>query len=175
MVDMRIYLPATLSLLAVARRQGRVTESPCVAFGVTPTLREWYAEGDMEELEYAALALAARQSVTLLAQDPSAPRRRVVLAADVPDAWVRPRPDGPRAALSVLQPVPWSALAAVHVDAPEAEPVVGAAANAWAAAVGGDADAQFTLDGAEDEELLWFAVQEVDELLVRTAIKPGDG
>ena len=55
------------------------------AFTVTPALREWYAQADLEELEYAALTHAARASLWLLLADPDAPRRRVVLAADVPD------------------------------------------------------------------------------------------
>ena len=33
------------------------------AYAVTPALREWYAEGDAEELEYAALQEAARASL----------------------------------------------------------------------------------------------------------------
>jgi len=43
---------------------------------VTPTLREWYAEGDAEELEYAALMAAARASLRLLAHASDAPPRR---------------------------------------------------------------------------------------------------
>ncbi|WP_445058121.1 DUF6912 family protein, partial [Streptomyces griseus] len=29
----------------------------------------------------------------------------------------------------------------------------------------GDDDAQFTVDGAEDHELLWFGVQEIPQLI----------
>jgi hypothetical protein len=168
MAGMRIYVPATLPLLATARATGQVTDGPVVAFAVTPALREWYVEGDLEELEYAALSAASRQSLVLLAADPDALRRRVVMAADIPDAWLRHNHDGGRAALatlSVLQPVPWSALAAIHVDGYEAEPVVSAAAGAVAAAAEGDEDAQFAVDTADDESLLWYAVQEADDLL----------
>ncbi len=71
---MRIYLPSTLSALAAVLRTGQVT-APACAFTVTPTLREWYASGDMEELEYAAMSAAARASLRLLAADPQAPSR----------------------------------------------------------------------------------------------------
>lgn len=171
---MRIYLPSTLPLLAVAQRQRQVTDGPGVAFAVTPALREWYAEGDLEELEYAALTAAARQSLALLAADPDALRRRVVLVADVPDAWVRQLGEAERALLSVLQPVPWTSLAALHVDGLEAEPVVAAAANAVDDAVKGDEDAQFTVESAEDETLLWYAVQEADDLLAAAAFGVDD-
>ncbi|KJY24931.1 DUF6912 family protein, partial [Streptomyces katrae] len=58
-----------------------------------------------------------------------------------------------------------SVAAAVHVDAEDAEQDVTAAAGALAAADAGDDDAQFTVDGAEDHELLWFGVQEIPGLL----------
>jgi hypothetical protein len=177
---MRIYLASTLPLLARAKAVGQLTDGPTVAFAVTPALREWYAEGDLEELEYAAMGAAARESLSLLSADPKALRRRVVLAADVPDAWVRPVPDGGRSTpttrprLSVAQAVPWASLASVHVDSYEAEPTVGAAADAVLAAADGDEDAQFAMDSAEDESLLWYAVQEADDLLAAVSGGFGD-
>lgn len=165
MVAMRVYLASTLPLLASARAQRQLTDGPTVGFAVTPALREWYAEGDLEELEYAALTAAARESLSLLAADRSAPPRRVVLAVDVPDADLAARQDVQRARLSVLSPVPWSALASVHVDGSEAAAVVAAAVEAVPAAAAGDEDAQFTVESAEDESLLWYAAQEADDLL----------
>jgi hypothetical protein len=53
----------------------------------------------------------------------------------------------------------------VHVDSGEAEPDVSAAADALGAADAGDDDAQFVVDGAEDHELLWFATQEIPNLV----------
>ncbi len=82
---MRVYLPATLPVLAGVLRAAEIGPAPVQAYTVTPALREWYASADMEELEYAALMYAARASLRLLRADPDAPRRRVVLAADVPD------------------------------------------------------------------------------------------
>ena len=53
----------------------------------------------------------------------------------------------------------------MHVDATDAEKDVAAAAEALPAADAGDDDAQFTVDGAEDHELLWFGVQEIPGLV----------
>src|SRR6202008_2762655 len=82
---MRIYMPATLPGLAGLLRKAEIGPAPFRAFAVTPALRESYASGDLEELEYVAMTQAARASLRLLAADPDAPRRRVVIAADVPD------------------------------------------------------------------------------------------
>jgi hypothetical protein len=86
---MRVYLPTTLAALAHQLRSGKIGPAPVRGFAVTPALREWYATGDLEELEYVAMAHAARESLRLLAGDPQAPRRRVVFATDVPDEFVK--------------------------------------------------------------------------------------
>jgi hypothetical protein len=78
---------------------------------------------------------------------------------------VAARPDLDRAAVRIAVPVPMRLVAAVHVDGPEAEPTVAAAAKAMLEAdLGGD-DAQFLVDEAEGHELLWYASQEVAPLL----------
>ena len=59
---MRVYLPATLPALAGALLAAEFGPAPMQAFTVTPALREWYAQADLEELEYAALTHAARAS-----------------------------------------------------------------------------------------------------------------
>jgi hypothetical protein len=165
---MRVYLPATLPAAREALRAGRVGPAPVTAFAVTPTLREWYVEGDIEELEYAAMAEAARGSLRLLDVDRAAPRRRVVLAAEVPEAWVRPRSDADRAAVTIVEPVPIARVVAAHVDDAAAEPAVAAAADAVAQADLGGADAvdaQFVVDEAAGHELLWYATQELPGLV----------
>ncbi len=53
----------------------------------------------------------------------------------------------------------------MHVDADDADEDVAAAVRALEAADGGDRDAQYTVDAAEDHELLWFGVQEIPGLL----------
>jgi hypothetical protein len=167
---MRVYIPSTLPHLAAVCASGTMEPAPLTAFAVTPSLREWYVEGDLEELEYAALTEAARASLRLLDVDASAPRRRVVLAVDVPDRYARPAPDLDRAVVRILAPVPWAAVASAHVDAADAVPDVKAAVDNVLAADLGDDDAQFLVDGAEDHELLWWATQEVPELL-RAALR----
>ncbi len=53
----------------------------------------------------------------------------------------------------------------MHVDSADAERDVAAAAGALAAADGGDDEAGFVVDGAEDHELLWYATQEIPNLV----------
>jgi hypothetical protein len=161
---MRVYLPSTLPALADALRSGVVGPAPLAGFAVTPGLREAYASGDEEELEYAAMTAAARASLRLLADVVDAPPRRVVLAVDVPDPSVK-RGDGDApGAVSVIEPVPVVWVASGHVDASEAGPDIAAASAAVDAADAGDDDAAFTVDGAEGHELLWYATQELDDL-----------
>jgi hypothetical protein len=167
---MRVYVPLTLSGLAEAYKTGELGPGPLVAYAVTPALREWYLSDDIEELEYAALNRAALASLRLLAADPEAVRRRVVVAVDVPDGAAFSDPDrglDPTALgqVRVDRAVPLGKAAAVHVDASDAETDVTAAAEALAAAEGGDDDAQFVVDGAGDHELLWFATQEIPNLV----------
>jgi hypothetical protein len=162
---MRVYLPSTLPALAAALSAGQIGPAPVAGFAVTPALREWYASGDLEELEYVALMEAARASLRLLAADPDAPGRRVVLAGEVPEVEIgRAGDDGHPAAVQVLSPVPWDAVAAGHIDSPDAADDVRAAVAAVPAADDGDDDARFTVDGAEGHELMWYATQELRHL-----------
>ncbi|HEX4063800.1 MAG TPA: hypothetical protein VHY58_22535 [Streptosporangiaceae bacterium] len=162
---MRVYLAATMPALAAALKAGEIGPAPLAGFAVTPALREWYASGDLEELEYAALTVAARASLRLLAADEAAPPRRVVLAAEVPDDRVSPGydPDDP-AAVQVAVAAPVARLASAHIDDPQAAADVRAAVAALPAADRGDEDAKFLVDGAEGNELLWYAVQELPYL-----------
>ncbi|MFF9015292.1 DUF6912 family protein [Streptomyces sp. NPDC014870] len=167
---MRVYVPLTLPGLAQAHKAGEVGPGPLTAYAVTPALREWYVSDDIEELEYAALNRAAAASLRLLAGDPSAARRRIVVAVDVPDKEAVVDPDrgldaGSLGEVRIAGAVALAKAAAVHADADDAEADVSAAADALGAADLGDDDAQFTVDGAEDHELLWFGVQEIPGLL----------
>jgi Family of unknown function (DUF6912) len=159
---MRVYLPTTLTALACLLRAGAIGPAPVRGYAVTPALREWYASGDLEELEYVAMAHAARASLRLLADDPQAPRRRVVLAADVPDEQIGH--DGgfdEPTLVEVSTPVPMDRVASAHVDDLLAVADIAKAAAALPAADKGDDDAQFAVDGAEGRELLWYASQEL--------------
>jgi len=165
-----VYLSATTNVLRTLVEEGRVT-GPLTAFAVTPGLRDFYALSDAgadeEELEYAALLAAARASLRLIDVDPSAARRRVVLAADVPDSAVTEveDPDADRGAVRISGDVALAAVASAHVDGAEAEDDVRAAVGVVLEADLGSEDAQFVVDQAEGHELAWYATQEIGTLL----------
>ncbi|WP_327008381.1 hypothetical protein OHA72_14690 [Dactylosporangium sp. NBC_01737] len=161
----RVYLPATLAQLAVLRESGELPP-PGEAHAVTPALREWYAEGDEEELEYVAFTRAAQSALRLLRHDPKAPRRRVVLCVDLPEKSLKMAGlDLGSSQVEVAGKVPLRAVAAIHVDGSDAEAEVSAAADVVEEAAAGDPDAQFTVDGAEDHELEWYDPSELDHLI----------
>jgi hypothetical protein len=165
----RVYLPLTLPGLRRLLDAGELDlpGSGLPGYAVTPALREWYASGDDEELEYAALSLAARASVRLLdpllVQNPATPARRVVVVAEV--AAAEPAPEVDHAAVRVLDAVPLRAVKAVHVDDPAAADDVRAAAESVTAADLGSDDATFVVEQAEGHELQWYATQEIGPLL----------
>jgi len=166
-MSVRVYLPATLPLLARLRADQRlVLPSGSTGHAVTPELREWYAEGDEEELEYVAFTRAAQDSLQLLRHDTQAPPRRVVLAVDLPTSVAVPVDrDLGSSVVRLGEQVTMAEVASIHVDGKAAEPDVRAAADAVVEAVAGDPDAQFTVDGAEDHELEWYDPTELDHLL----------
>ena len=167
---MRVYLPATTTVLRTLVDEGRLP-GPSTAFTVTPALRQFYAlseaEADEEELEYAALLAAARASLRLLDIDPFAARRRVVVAADVPDGAVRPvdDPDADRGAVRIEGDVELRTVASAHIDDSDAEDDVQAAVAVVLEADLGSDDAQFVVDQAEGHELAWYATQEIGPAL----------
>jgi hypothetical protein len=165
----RVYLPATTTTLRTLVDSGELA-GPHTGFAVTEQLRRFYAltdgEADLEELEYAALLAAARASLRLLDVDPLAPRRRVVLAVDVPDGAVEPVDDEEeRGAVRVDATVRPADGASAHVDLAEAEDDVRAAVGVVLEADLGSEDAQFVVDQAEGHELAWYATQEIGPLL----------
>ena len=172
----RVYLPSTLPGLRELLDRGELGDPPLPAYAVTGALREWYAEGDEEELEYVALSLAARASVRLLDRalvlDPTTPPRRVVVVAEV-DA-VEPAAEVDRAAVRVLEPVPLRRVRAVHVDDPAAEQDVRAAAEQLVEADLGSEDGAFVVEQAEGHELQWYATQEIGPLLELAQSPPDD-
>lgn len=140
---MRIYLPATLDELDAALRPRR-------AHAVTAALRAELPDEDDEGLEYAAQLAAAADSLERIAAAPAAPRLRLVVSADVPDATVTVADaDGPSAV--DVGPVPPDAIACVHVDEPEARADV-------ERALAGDAE---SLERLEEADLLWYDVSEL--------------
>ncbi|MHB8449337.1 MAG: DUF6912 family protein [Mycobacteriales bacterium] len=169
---MRVYLPATLDQLRSAFEIGVVGPAPLDGFAVTPGLRESYASGDLEELEYVAQLAAADRSLELLAAEASLAggrggsggreaggARRVVLAVDTDSVAARDHVQPGQ--VEVTAEVAWRSVAAGLVDGEDAEGDVLAAIAALPAALNGDPDAAFTLDSARAHELLWYAPQEL--------------
>jgi hypothetical protein len=168
---MRIYIPATLSMLQQLVADGSLRPVSGTAFAVTPKLREAYAEGDDDELGEVALREAALASLRLLAgaADDSGqpgdglPPRRAVLVADVGDVTLRPDLDD--AVVRIGGPVTSDDVVAAFVDNPAAEAKVKDAIAVIDAADLGDEDAELTVGDAQDHDLAWYAVQELPFLL----------
>lgn len=152
---MRIYLPSSLDELAARR-----SLAPRVVHAVTPALRAALPDEDDEGLEYAAQLLAADDSLDVLDTATRAGRRRVVVAADVPDAVVDAldaAEDGDLHAPSAVRltsAVGWDDVACAHVDEAAAEDDVVAAA-------GGD---EVALERLAERDLLWYDVSELGRL-----------
>jgi len=162
----RVYLPATIGMLRDLLAKDEFRPVGGTGFALTPALRESYASGSDEELEYAVLLEAARASLRLIAAEdegePASPRRAVVVA-EVENATHRPDLDAPVVRLD--GPVVLADIQAIHVDTEEAEEAVLGAAKVIDTADMGDLDAEFIVGEAEDHELAWYAVQELPFLL----------
>ena len=135
---MRVYLPATLTELTEPAGLG-----PREARAVTPSLRA--------ALGPDADVLAAEDSLQRLGPDD--PTRRVVAAADLPDAQV---PAGQEVGRVSAPAVAWSQVVSFHVD--EADDGVRGLVSA---ARRGERSAQAQV---EDLDLLWYDVTEREVL-----------
>lgn len=164
---MRVYLPATHEVLRGWVAAGVADAGP--AWAVTPALqRALPSVVDEEELEYEALQSAAEASLDLLRTvSRTGAAARVVLAADVADSGVADAPDGSDGSddsdspgrVSVAEPVPRDLWKAVHVDDEPAQLLVGE--------VLARPDDGSARDALDDRGLLWFAVQEIDDVIDR--------
>lgn len=150
---MRIYVPSTLGELDPRRGL-----APRLVHAVTAALRAALPDEDEEGLEYAAQLLAADDSLDRL-EHAAGPRRRVVVAADVPEAVVD-AVDDPHApsVVRLTTHLAWDDVACAHVDEVAAEADV-------TAALGGDDQATERL---ADRDLLWYDVSELDRLAAGT-------
>jgi hypothetical protein len=166
---MRVYIPATLGMLAQLVADGSLRAVGGTAFAVTPALREAYASGGDDELAEVALREAALASLRLLGAagndpaDGTLPIRRVVLVADAVAATARPDLD--QAVVRLPGPVPIADVVAAYVDTAAAEPAVTAAMAVIDAADLGDEDAELTVGDAQDHDLAWYGTQELPFLL----------
>lgn len=167
---MRVYLPATLTMLAKLTADGSLAPVSGTGFAVTPTLRESYSQGDDDELAEVAMGEAALASLRLLAAEhddaaPDLPARRVVLVADVDVDGVTARPDLDDAVVRIAGPVAMTDIIACYVDIAAAESAVDAAVAVVDDADLGDEDAELTVGDIQDHDLAWYAAQEIAFLL----------
>jgi len=159
---MRVYIPATLSMLERLVDNGFIQPFSGTAFAVTPGLRESYAEGDDEELGEVAIGQAALASLRLLAAEPDPRPRRTVLIAD---ADATPRPDLDDAVVRIEGRVALDQVTAAYVDNAAAEPAVQAAIAVIDEADLGDEDAELTVGDAQDHDLAWYDRSELPFLI----------
>ncbi|MGV9714255.1 DUF6912 family protein [Gordonia sp. NPDC003424] len=185
---MRVYLPATLTMLMRLTETGEFRAIGGTGFALTPALRESFVSGDDEELSEVAMREAARASLRLLAGEapepgdpvadaeltadeettkpgdtPRLPPRRVVVAADVDGVTLHPELDD--AVVKISGAVPLRDIASVHVDGADAEDKVRAAVVVIDAADLGNEDAELAVGDVEDFDLAWYATQELPFLL----------
>ena len=137
MTQTRIYLPLTPSDVRELAERREVGPAPVAAYAVTRRLERSLPTADEEEWEYAALTEAVEAAE---AAQGTAVAKRVVAAADVDPAWVED--DATRdglGAVRITSTVPLRLVVSLHVDE-----------------TAGD-------QGMED--LLWYDVTELDEVL----------
>ncbi len=160
---MRVFVPVTQSDLRDLVTSGGLGPSPVAGFAVTGTLRESYAQGDEEELEYVAMTAAAKASLTLLARLEQEPPRRMVVAVEADELY--PQAALGPAGVELGHAVPLRDVVSVHLDTAEAEEDVAAAVAMLRAGGPQNEDEEFLLDACEGHELAWFATQEIGDLL----------
>lgn len=157
----RVYVPSTWKGLRDLVAADGIGPAPFLAHAVTDALRSEYAEGSEEDWEYAAAEAASRSSLSLIHDDVEP--RRVVVAVDV--ETLTPVEMEDPTVVEVGEVVPFRRIAAVLVDLEDATSDVRAAADRYAEAVEGDADAEALVEVALDHELAWYATQEIGDLL----------
>ena len=168
----RVYVPATVPMLRPAARARGCR--PSGAHAVTPALREWYAEGDEEELEYVAFTRAAQDALRLLHDDPAAPRRGgLVVSADLPARTrsVAVAASSAPATSRSARPVP-RAVGRRPARGRRGRRGRGRGRGRRRGGRGAEPATrtpQFTVDGVEDHELEWYDATELD-LLLRAAV-----
>lgn len=155
---MRVYLAATVPMLA-ALEAGRALPVEA-GFAVTEGLRVALAEHtqDLEELEYAAMSMAADASLDLVGADLDAPPRRVVVVAEVPAQVI----DSDTGSIRLDEPAGLADVVSVHVDDHDAMPAVRAAIEAMRTD-----SPESVRDEVDQYELMWFAPGEIAGLLTR--------
>lgn len=166
--DVRVFLPATFSMLAELEETGQLTARSGWGFALTPALREFYTEGDEEEIEYSAFLEASMASLRLLAigDEEKFPHRRVVISVDVDESVVTPKPDmgEPVVALDPAT-ITKDNLQAIHVDIEESEATTAKAIDAIDDADLGDEDAELAVGDALDNFMAFYDPTELPILV----------
>lgn len=165
---MRVYIPATFDMLATLSTDGELPVHGGIGFALTPAVREFYVEGDDEELAYTAFLDAASASLRLLSAgtEERFPHRRVVVSVDVEDSNVRLDSASGESVVRLAPPLITTAqLAAIHVDDADAEAATKVAVEVIDAADLGDEDAELALGDAEDNLMSWYDAKELPFLL----------
>ena len=154
-----MFLPASLPILRAWVLARGIGPPPLTGYAVTPGLRQEYGDADLEELEFAATARAARASLRLV---PGTEPRRVVVALEVAGAVVRD--DLATGAVEIGVPVPWRCVSCALVDDEDAQAAVARAISAVDAADLGELAAVRLVEQTEGYDLQWFATQELTDL-----------
>lgn len=169
---MRVFIPATHSMLADFARDSAMPIRSGVVFGLTQAVRDFYTSGDDEELEYTAFLDAARASLRLLATEDESgaqeafPDRRVVISADIPDDNLAADPVSGDSVLRVSPAqLKLPQLRAIHVDDEAAEEKTRKAKECIDAADLGDEAAELALGDCEDQLMSWYDSKELGVLV----------
>ncbi|MTD92525.1 hypothetical protein FME68_11895 [Corynebacterium aurimucosum] len=166
--DVRVFLPATFAMLTELEETGQLAARSGWGFTVTPALREFYTEGDEEEIEYSAFLEASMASLRLLAigDEDKFPHRRVVISVDVDESVVTPKPDmgEPVVALNPAT-ITKDNLQAIHVDIEESEAATAKAIAAIDNADLGDEDAELAVGDALDNFMAFYDPTELPILV----------
>lgn len=164
----RVFLPATFAMLTELEETGQLAARSGWGFTVTPALREFYTEGDEEEIEYSAFLEASMASLRLLAigDEDKFPHRRVVISVDVDESVVTPKPDmgEPVVALNPAT-ITKDNLQAIHVDIEESEAATAKAIAAIDNADLGDEDAELAVGDALDNFMAFYDPTELPILV----------
>ena len=159
--DVRVFLPATFSMLAELEETGQLAARSGWGFALTPALREFYTEGDEEEIEYSAFLEASMASLRLLAigDEEKFPHRRVVISVDVDESVGEP--------VVALDPatITKDNLQAIHVDIEESEATTAKAIDAIDNADLGDEDAELAVGDALDNFMAFYDPTELPILV----------
>ncbi|AZA10877.1 DUF6912 family protein [Corynebacterium gerontici] len=164
---MRVYLPATFSMLKALAVDGEMPVRSGYGFAVTPALREFYTAGDEEEIAHSAFEDAALASIRLLAiGEEQFPHRRVVVSVDVDDAVVDLQPEMGESVLK-LDPalIRFDQVAAIHVDTEANEEYTAKAIEVIDEADLGQEDAELCVGDALDQFMAWYDPSELSALV----------